>query len=98
MRPLPPALRNLPLALAMAAPGTRGVSGMPYPRSKFAPFFSSEVDQDVKDFLDEYKEKANENNLTDTQKVETVIQYVIKTQHHIWKSLPGYINCDWGNL
>jgi len=71
---------------------------MPYPQSKFAPSFSGEVDQDVKDFLDEYKEKANENNLTATQKVETVIWYVIKTQHHIWKSLPGYIDCDWGDL
>jgi len=82
----------------MAAPGTHGVSGMPYLRSKFVPFFSGEVDQDVEDFLDEYEEKANENNLTDTQKVETVIRYVVKTQHHIWKSLPGYIDRDWGDL
>ena len=71
---------------------------MPYPRSKFAPFFSGEVDQDVEDFLDEYEEKANDNNLTDIQKVEMVIWYVVKTQHHIWKLLSGYIDRDWGDL
>ena len=82
----------------MSATAVRGIAGMPYPWAKFAPYFSSKVDQDVKDFLDEYKEKANDNNLTCTQKVETVIWYIVKTQHHIWKSLPGYIDRDWDDL
>jgi len=82
----------------MSATAVCGITGMPYLRAKFALYFSGEVDQDVKDFLDEYKEKANNNNLTRTQKVETVIWYVVKTQHHIWKSLPGYIDHDWDNL
>jgi len=82
----------------MSATTVRGIAGMPYPRAKFAPYFSGEVDQDVEDFLDEYEEKANDNNLTCTQKVETVIRYVVKTQHHIWKSLPGYIDRNWDDL
>ena len=82
----------------MSAAAARGVSGMPDARSKLAPYFSGEVDQDVEDFLDEYEEKANDNSLTDTQKVETVIRYVVKSQRHIWKSLSGYINRDWDNL
>ena len=36
--------------------------------------------------------------LTNFQKVETVIQYVDRSQCHIWQSLPGYINRDWDNF
>jgi len=71
---------------------------MPSVRSKYTPHFSSEVDQDVEDFLDEYKELANDNGLTDGQKVDTVIWYVIKSQHHIWRSLSGFIDRNWDDL
>jgi len=87
-----------PPTVIMSAPAIRGIAGMPYLWAKFAPYFSGEVNQDIEDFLDEYEEKANDNNLTRTQKVETVIRYVVKTQHHIWKSLPGYIDRDWDDL
>ena len=30
--------------------------------------------------------------------METVIRYVNPTQHYIWKSLPGFISCDWDDL
>jgi len=71
---------------------------MPSKRSKLAPFYSGEVEHPIKDFLDEYKELADKCGLTGLQKVETVIQYVDRSQRHVWQALPGYINRNWDDF
>jgi len=71
---------------------------MPSVRSKLAPHFSGEIDQPVEDFLEEYEELADKFGLTEQEKVETVIRYVDRTQRHVWKSLPGYLDGDWNDL
>ena len=68
---------------------------MPSICSKIAPHFSGDVDQPIEEFLDEYKELADKCGLTSQQKVETVIQYIDRSQQHIWQCLPGFRNRDW---
>jgi len=87
-------------ALATPAPvpafaPTYGIGAMPSVRSRLAPRFTGNVDQPIEDFLEEYKELADKCGLTSLQKVETVIRYVDRSQHHVWQNLPGYIAHDW---
>jgi len=72
-----------------------GVSAMPSVRSRLAPRFTSDVDQPIEDFLEEYEELADKCGLTSLQKVETVIRYIDRSQRHVWQNLPGYITRDW---
>jgi len=76
----------------------QGVATMPSKRSKLAPFYSGEVKHPIKDFLDEYKKLVDKCGLTGPQKVETVIRYIDRSQHHVWQALPGYIDCNWDDF
>jgi len=67
-------------------------------RSKLALHFSGEIEHPIEDFLEEYKELADNCRLSNLQKVETIMQYVDCSQHHIWQSLPGYANHNWDNF
>ena len=71
---------------------------MPSVRSKLAPHFSGEIEQPVEDFLEEYELLADKHGLTEREMVETVIRYVDRSQRHIWKSLPGYVDRRWTTL
>jgi len=71
---------------------------MPSVRSKLAPHFSGEIQHPVEDFLEEYEELADKYGLTEQEKVETVIRYVHRSQRHVWKSLPGFLDRDWNDL
>ena len=68
---------------------------MPSILSKLTPYFSGKISQPIEEFLEEYNKLADKHRLTNWQKVETVIQYVNEQQHHIWRSLDGFLNCDW---
>jgi hypothetical protein len=48
--------------------------------------------------LEEYKELAKKCELIDREMVETVIRYVVYLECHIWKSLPGYADCNWDDF
>ena len=74
------------------------ISAMPSIHSKLAPYFSGKISQLIKEFLEEYNELADKHGLTNRQKVDTVIWYVNKQQHHIWRSLDGFLNRDWNQL
>ena len=52
----------------------------------------------MEDFLEEYEELADKYRLTEQEKVETVIRYVHHSQCHVWKCLPGFLDCDWNDL
>jgi len=67
-------------------------------RLKLAAHFSGEIEHPIEDFLEEYKELADNCRLSNLQKVETVIRYVDRSQCHIWQSLPGYINRNWDDF
>jgi hypothetical protein len=71
---------------------------MPSARSKHAPSFSGDIDETIEDFLQEYEELADSCNLTNRQKVETIIRYVDPSQRDLWKSLQGFIDHDWDDL
>jgi len=71
---------------------------MPSVQSKLVLHFTGKVEFPIQDFLEEYKELADKCGLTNFQKVETVIQYVDHSQHHVWTMLPGYINHNWDDL
>jgi len=64
-------------------------------QSRLVPHFSSNINQLIEDFLEEYEELADKCSLTSLQKVETVIQYIDCSQRHIWQNLPGYIAHNW---
>jgi hypothetical protein len=68
---------------------------MPLVRSKLAPRFLGDIEQPIEDFLEEYERLTDRYSLTGPQKVETVIQYVDRSQRHIWQHLPGFLNRDW---
>ena len=68
---------------------------MPSIRSKLAPCFMGDIEHLIEDFLEEYNRLADRYSLTRQQKVETVIWYVNRSQHHIWQHLPGFLNHDW---
>jgi len=77
--------RTMTAAFATPAPvpafaPTYGVGAMPSMQSRLAPHFTSNVDQLIEDFLEEYEELADKCSLTSLQKVETVIQYVDRSQ------------------
>jgi len=71
---------------------------MPSVQSRLAPHFTGDVDQPIEDFLEEYKELVNKCGLTSQQKVETVIQYIDRSQHYVWQNLPGYLAHNWLDL
>jgi len=57
-----------------------------------------DISEPIEDFLQEYEELADSCRLTDTQKVEMVIQYVDPSQCDLWRSLDGFILQDWDEL
>ncbi len=67
-------------------------------RSKLVLHFSGKIEHPVEDFLEEYEELADKYGLTEQEKVETVIRYVHRSQRHVWKSLPGFLDRDWNDL
>jgi len=82
-------------AAPYAPPLSTSVGAMPSVRSKLAPRFSGDIELPIKEFLDEYEEWADKCGLSSRQKVEMVIRYVDRSQHHVWQNLPGYFNRDW---
>jgi hypothetical protein len=68
---------------------------MPPRRSHHAPYFSGRVHDPIEDFLSEYEELAHSCDLTDRQKVETIIRYIPLHLRDLWKSLDGYSAHDW---
>jgi hypothetical protein len=75
-----------------------GTTTMPSVQSKLVPRFLGNIEQPIEDFLEEYKRLADRYSLTGPQKVEAVIWYVDRSQHHIWQHLPGFLNHDWGTF
>ena len=97
--PPPPLPQPIPQALpTMIYTSPQGIAAMPSKQSKLAPHFTGKVEHPIEDFLDEYKELVDKCGLTGPQKVETVIQYVNCSEHHVWQALPGYINHNWDEL
>ena len=68
---------------------------MPTPRSQCAPCFSAQDDELLSEFLHEYEDLADGNGLTEKQKVETIICYILCDLHKLWKTLPGYRAIKW---
>ena len=97
-RPLPPLPPAFQSAANMAHARVHGVATMPSTQDRLAPFFSSKIDYLVEEFIQEFEEIADGHRLTNQQKVETIIRYIDTSQHHIWKSLQGYLNRNWHNF
>ena len=58
----------------------------------------SQVGDPIEDFLNAYKELANSCGFTDHQKVNAVIRYIPFMLWDLWKSLDGYMACNWTAL
>ena len=75
-----------------------GLATMPSAHSKHVPSFTGDINEPIKDFLQEYEELADSCRLTNRQKVEAIIWYIDPSQHDLWKSLEGYTLCNWDEL
>ncbi len=75
-----------------------GPVAMPHPRLTHAPTYSGLVDDSIEDFLREYKEFADSCGLTNRQKVEMIMHYMMLDLREFWKSLDSYIASDWRDL
>ena len=68
---------------------------MPGPRSHHAPFFSSDANVPITNFLREFTSLADACGLTDRQKVDAILRYVPPKTFNFWTTLPGYAAKDW---
>jgi hypothetical protein len=68
---------------------------MPEPRSNRAPFFSGNMCDPLEAFLVDYEELADAHQLSEAQRVESVIFYISAKLRDFWKSLDGYATYDW---
>jgi hypothetical protein len=59
------------------------------------PSFNRMTGEPIADFLIDYSELADGCNLTNQQKVETILRYIPHTQRDLWKSLKGYTMGNW---
>ena len=71
---------------------------MPPPCSVTAPFFSGRVGDSLDEFLVEYDELADDRQLSEQQKCETVLRYISPSHRDLWKSLDAYTDGDWSKL
>jgi hypothetical protein len=75
---------------------TRLVTGpAAMPHATKTPSFDGMTGEPIADFLIDYSELADGHNLTDQQKVETILQYIPHAQRDLWKSLKGYATGNW---
>jgi hypothetical protein len=88
--PLPPTFPPIP---AMTARIVTGPAAMP--RATKTPSFDGMTGEPIVDFLIDYGELADGHNLTDQQKVETILRYIPPPQRDLWKTLKGYATGDW---
>jgi len=64
--------------LTMSTSIATGVLGMPAPGSKHAPEFDLQNPEELKEFLEEFKELAERHRLTTKKKTKIVVKYVDK--------------------
>ena len=97
--PLPPLpITHIPATLQRTMAHTSGPTAMPLACSKHVPSFTGDINKPIWDFIQEYEELADRCGLSNCQKVETIIWYIDPSQCNLWKSLKGYITCDWNDL
>jgi len=68
------------------------VLGMPAPVSRRAPDFDSRNLEELKEFLEEFKELAEKFGLITREKAKMVVKYADKETKQFWKRLEGYGN------
>jgi len=61
-----------------------GILGMPAPGSRHAPEFDSRNPEELKEFLEEFKELAERHGLTTKEKTKMVVKYIDK-ETRIWR-------------
>ncbi|KAJ3737839.1 hypothetical protein DFJ43DRAFT_978461, partial [Lentinula guzmanii] len=71
---------------------------MPAPGSSKAPTKFTGEAQDLKDFIEEFEDCANVQELTDEEKVKMVIKYTDRETMRYWKTLDAYARKNWGAL
>jgi hypothetical protein len=69
-----------------------GLAAMPCATK--TPSFDGMTGEPIMDFLIDYGELTDGHNLTDQQKVETILRYILHAWRDLWKSLKG---CTMGN-
>ncbi|KAI9439109.1 hypothetical protein H4582DRAFT_2056950 [Lactarius indigo] len=71
-----------------------GPAAMPSPRSKLAPYFLGYADT-FEDFLEEFEGLAYDCELTDPQRVDTLVLYVDPSLHELCRNLDGSRSHNW---
>ncbi|KAJ3806181.1 hypothetical protein F5876DRAFT_80961 [Lentinula aff. lateritia] len=77
---------------------TKGPAAMPAPGSSKAPTKFTGEAQDLKDFIEEFENCADAQELTSEEKVKMVAKYVDRETKRYWKTLDAYAKKDWGAL
>ena len=62
------------------------------------PFFVGLPDEPIMDFLIEYAELADRHGLLETQKIETILRYILHPLKDLWKSLSSYSSGSWSTF
>jgi len=68
---------------------------MPGFRSNNAPFFLTNDNTPITNFLHKFTALADDYRLTDSQKVETIMRYVPPKTYTFWSTFPSYVAKNW---
>ena len=72
-----------------------GLGAMPDPCSAGAPYFSGQPNEPLAAFLEEFNTLATSHELTDGQKVRTILEYILPTERDFWKTLDRFDTGNW---
>lgn len=79
----------------MSSPSIFVKTNMPTPPSAEAPYFDDRSNAPVVYFLREYETVSTSRELSDRQKVETIVHYIARPMRDLWKTLDGYSTGNW---
>ncbi|KAE9383404.1 hypothetical protein BT96DRAFT_951378 [Gymnopus androsaceus JB14] len=76
---------------------TKGPVAMPAPGSHKSPRLTGEVSE-LKDFLEDFGDLADAQELTDEERVKWVLKYTDGTARKYWRTLEGYAKKSWAEM
>ncbi|KAJ3831822.1 hypothetical protein F5878DRAFT_549050, partial [Lentinula raphanica] len=86
------------MSTPLLRPATKGPAYLPAPGSTRAPEKIRGDGTQLKYFLKEFEGHANDQELTDEERVRLVLKYVDGPTREYWMTLKGYKRDDWAQL
>ncbi|KAF5384797.1 hypothetical protein D9615_000947 [Tricholomella constricta] len=95
LTPTPP---STPLLTMTTVIPPKGISAMPVPGGRRAPYFDGTDPSELLDFFQELEDLATDCGLTDEEKAKVLVKYTTSRMKSFWKSLPAYKPVNWTQL